>query len=686
MSGVAYNINVELSNSVSAIQEFIEKLKSSAATATTVTEKLKDVGNTSTRIFIKMGADEKALDAQTKLVKTGIDELRETLKKMNDLQAARSLKDDFKKAGEEVEKLEGKTKKAATGTQRALGDLKKVLMPLSVAGAVAGAFSFGKESINAAMQYQATSKSYEVLAGNRSKGKDLAGNLNKLQQDTILGPEVFKAGQTLMGFGITAEKVMPIVKQLGDVSMGDAQRFDSLTLAFSQTQAAGRLMGQDLLQYINAGFNPLQTMSERWQEFGFKAKKSVGELKKEMEKGAISSEMVAKAFDLATSKGGKFANMMDTIGQTSYGKLKVLEGQWENFKIQAGTALMPIAEGLMTAANKTMEWITPTETIADKLRVEKQTVNDLVSSITGLNENNDTRKLLLDKLIKAYPDLFGNLDTENTKNADLLEKLKEINNQYERRIGLAQASSDYDVSKSEVGELEALSTAIQNQISYYKLHPEEQNSMNLFNRNKYLGFGNAMKIATDGYGDASIDNLETYKKAVLNPKLDKARTLRDKAGDKYKKTQATYEFESAIKDAYDLAHDESKLDALFTKKKDKQSFLSMANKISLNGGIYNTDGGGVAFADKLKKMMNPVTAQTLSGEDNKKHKKEKLTTMGSNITGGGPRNVTINIGKLQDQTVIHTTNLQAGAKQSADAIIEMILTTLKSVDGKTMNE
>ena len=50
---------------------------------------------------------------------------------------------------------------------------------------------------------------------------------------------------------------------------------------------------------INAGFNPLQEMAK-------KTGKSVGELKEEMEKDAISADMVADAFASATAEGGQF--------------------------------------------------------------------------------------------------------------------------------------------------------------------------------------------------------------------------------------------------------------------------------------------------------------------------------------------------------------------------------------------
>ena len=82
--------------------------------------------------------------------------------------------------------------------------------------------------------------------------------------------------------------------------MGNAQRFQALSLAFAQVSAAGKLTGQDLLQMVNAGFNPLQEMSK-------KTGKSISELKDLMADGAISTKMVEDAMASATGAGGRFA-------------------------------------------------------------------------------------------------------------------------------------------------------------------------------------------------------------------------------------------------------------------------------------------------------------------------------------------------------------------------------------------
>src|SRR5207244_4031490 len=109
---------------------------------------------------------------------------------------------------------------------------------IGFATAAYAALNFAQGSMSKAMEFQKTKTSFEVLTGDKAKGQGLANDLNKLQQDTILGPEVFKSAQTMLGFGIGAEKVIPTMKMLGDISMGDAQKLESLTLAFSQVSSA----------------------------------------------------------------------------------------------------------------------------------------------------------------------------------------------------------------------------------------------------------------------------------------------------------------------------------------------------------------------------------------------------------------------------------------------------------------
>lgn len=96
---------------------------------------------------------------------------------------------------------------------------------------------------------------------------------------------LLEAQRTMMSFGLSGEAAFSTLKQIGDIAMGDSQKMQSLALAFAQMSSTGKLTGQDLMQMINAGFNPLNEISKL-------TGKSVGELKEELSKGAISANFV----------------------------------------------------------------------------------------------------------------------------------------------------------------------------------------------------------------------------------------------------------------------------------------------------------------------------------------------------------------------------------------------------------
>jgi hypothetical protein len=80
------------------------------------------------------------------------------------------------------------------------GGLGKMAGIAGIVGLLAGGAALGKSSISSAMEFGMTKKSFSVLTGSKERGEGLANNLNKLQQDTVLGPEVFKNTQTRMSF------------------------------------------------------------------------------------------------------------------------------------------------------------------------------------------------------------------------------------------------------------------------------------------------------------------------------------------------------------------------------------------------------------------------------------------------------------------------------------------------------
>ncbi|MBW9276721.1 tape measure protein [Bacteroides fragilis] len=196
----------------------------------------------------------------------------------------------------------------------------------TIGAGIAGYFTvgalkdFGKAIIDARSEIESFQISFETLIGSKDKANAFFSELKDFAVNTpLLLNDLAKGGQLLLGFGLDLDKVMPTLKQIGDISMGNADRFNSLTLAFAQMSATGKLMGQDLLQMINAGFNPLTVMAQT-------TGKSVATLKDEMSKGAISADMVAKAFADATAEGGKFNGMLEKQSKGIRGSISNLEG------------------------------------------------------------------------------------------------------------------------------------------------------------------------------------------------------------------------------------------------------------------------------------------------------------------------------------------------------------------------
>ncbi len=252
----------------------------------------------------------------------------------------------MKMAEEDIRKMNAQLRDIANNAEdtgeRMDDAFTKVGKTIGAVFATSQLVAFGKQVVNVRKEIEAYEISFRTLLGSQDKADALFGSLREFAVKTPMQlGDLAKGAQTLLGFGIEAEKIMPTLKQIGDISMGNADKFNSLTLAFAQMSSSGKLMGQDLLQMINAGFNPLSIISQ-------KTGKSIGELKKEMEKGAISVEMVADAFKTATSEGGMFYGMLEKQGEGLAGAIAQLQGAWE----EALNTLGERSQGLIVSGIK----------------------------------------------------------------------------------------------------------------------------------------------------------------------------------------------------------------------------------------------------------------------------------------------------------------------------------------------
>lgn len=200
---------------------------------------------------------------------------------------------------------------------------------LFTAGAALG---FAREMVGVRREIEGLETSFRVLLGSQQEADALFGRLRDFAARTPMAlGDLAKGAQTMLGFGVASRDVAPLLEAIGDISMGDSAKFQALALAFSQASASGRLMGQDLMQMINAGFNPLAQISER-------TGRSVGELKEEMARGAIGADALRGAFLGAAAAGGRYHGMLEAQARGLGGSIAQLEGAWQEMLNAAGEA------------------------------------------------------------------------------------------------------------------------------------------------------------------------------------------------------------------------------------------------------------------------------------------------------------------------------------------------------------
>lgn len=225
-------------------------------------------------------------------------------------------------------------------------------------------------AVKSAVEMENLRMNLDVMTGSAENGAKVFQDLYDFAAKTPFETSnLAKATQTMLGFGISSKDVMANLKMLGDVSMGNNDKLQSLTLAFSQMSSIGRLMGQDLLQMINAGFNPLTIISQ-------KTGKSMIELKDDMAAGAISAEMVTDAFKTATSQGGLFYQGMEKGSQT-------LSGTWSTLKDNIGMLARKFVG--LSASGEVLKG-----GLIDKL---KDGINGLIEVLNYLTTNEGMKKI-----------------------------------------------------------------------------------------------------------------------------------------------------------------------------------------------------------------------------------------------------------------------------------------------------
>lgn len=213
-------------------------------------------------------------------------------------------------------------------------------------GAGLGAGAVVKTSVGSAADIQATTLAFEVMTKSAAKANMLVAEMRKLDQQSPLGfAAIQQAGKGLVQYRIEAEKVVPTLSRIGDITMGDSEKFKLMAYAYGQVAGAKRLMGQEARQLTDAGFNPLaQIADEMAKKFGGLADDYMPKLKKKMEDGKIPFSELERTVIAATTAGGMFAGMTERINkETTKGALANMKSEWGKLGASFGESVLPLA-------------------------------------------------------------------------------------------------------------------------------------------------------------------------------------------------------------------------------------------------------------------------------------------------------------------------------------------------------
>lgn len=271
-------------------------------------------------------------------------EIESTRQQLTRLEAAASGTDDaVADVGDAAEEAGEKAEKASGGwtvLKGVMSDLASSAIKAAVSTVVDGA----KKMVSAGLEYNQAMEGYvtnftTMLGGSSEAANGMVGSLQKLASATPLAMSDLAGGaQTLLAFGVASDDVSGTLQRLGDISLGNADKMQSLARAYGKATAQGKLTGETVQMMIDAGWNPLIDICDQTGE-------SMEDVQKRMAAGSISVEELTQAVNHATDAGGKFAGGMEAASKTVAGLTSTLQ---DNVNAMLGELMQPVSDAMLS--------------------------------------------------------------------------------------------------------------------------------------------------------------------------------------------------------------------------------------------------------------------------------------------------------------------------------------------------
>lgn len=232
--------------------------------------------------------------------------------------------------------------------------------------------------VKSGLEYNASMQSYltnfKVMLGSEEQAAEKLAEIRKMAASTPFSLDDLTSGtQTLLQFGIAVDDTTGVLQQLGDISLGNADKLQTLVRAYGKMSSAQKVTLENVTMMIDAGFNPLNQICNATGE-------SMADLYKRISDGKVSFAELESAVASATSQGGQFYNGMLEASQTFSGRMSTLK---DNVSALTGELTGGLFEALGELVVKVNEAAVSFLDDEEKMSQLKDTLGALASVVTA---------------------------------------------------------------------------------------------------------------------------------------------------------------------------------------------------------------------------------------------------------------------------------------------------------------
>jgi tape measure domain protein len=262
----------------------------------------------------------------------------------------RADQSDIKKDIEAIKKqFESLTKKTQEEGEKQAQVWQNLIKGATAYFTFQGASAFMKQVIAVRSQFQQLEIAFGTMLKSKEKANALMAQMTDLAAKTPFGlQEVSEGAKRLLAFQVPAEEVTETLRRMGDVAAGLGVPMGQLIHVYGQVKAQGKLMTNDLYQFMNAGIPIIAELSKV-------VGKSETEIKDMVSAGKIGFAEVQAVIKGMTDEGGLFYNLMAEQSKTLSGQLSNLEDNFANVLNEIGKATEGIASGAISSVSFLVE-------------------------------------------------------------------------------------------------------------------------------------------------------------------------------------------------------------------------------------------------------------------------------------------------------------------------------------------